>query len=248
MTKQEYKNLLESDYWKGFSFSIIKERNFTCEDCGACYPGERNKLQVHHLVYRDINPWSYAPDEMVVLCRSCHEKRHGIIHPQKNPFEGEENEEKLSELDVTPWNKIKHIFALLGREIPNVCSKKNNKPNHYFYRGKRRRKRKLKSRNWLFIISLLLIFGGGLSRVYRRDAKHPEVSSSGYEFMKKTSSKKSKHKEKKLEKIETKTEVDSLSKLVSPENVEPDIVEESNTESNDAPVTSNSTNEEPFIE
>ena len=59
MTKEEYERLLKSDYWKGYSYSLIKERNFTCEDCGRRFYGERNKLQVHHLVYRDVNPWSY---------------------------------------------------------------------------------------------------------------------------------------------------------------------------------------------
>lgn len=78
MTKEEYEKLLQSDYWKGFSFSLIKERNFTCEDCGRRFYNQRNKLQVHHLVYRDINPWSYKPEEMVVLCEECHKKRHGI--------------------------------------------------------------------------------------------------------------------------------------------------------------------------
>ena len=79
MTKEEYHRLLESDYWKGFSYSIIKERNFTCEDCGRRFYNQRNKLQVHHLVYRDINPWSYKPEEMVVLCEDCHKKRHNIL-------------------------------------------------------------------------------------------------------------------------------------------------------------------------
>ncbi len=78
MTKEEYEKLLQSDYWKGFSYSLIKERNFTCEDCGRRFYNQRNKLQVHHLVYRDINPWSYKPEEMVVLCEDCHKKRHGI--------------------------------------------------------------------------------------------------------------------------------------------------------------------------
>ena len=78
MTKEEYERLLKSDYWKGYSYSLIKERNFTCEDCGRQFYGERNKLQVHHLVYRDVNPWSYSPDEVVVLCEDCHKKRHGI--------------------------------------------------------------------------------------------------------------------------------------------------------------------------
>jgi len=79
MTKEEYHRLLNSDYWKGFSYSIIKERNFTCEDCGRRFYNQRNKLQVHHLVYRDINPWSYKPEEMVVLCEECHKKRHNIL-------------------------------------------------------------------------------------------------------------------------------------------------------------------------
>lgn len=79
MTKEEYEKLLQSDYWKGFSYSLIKERDFTCEDCGRTFYNQSNKLQVHHLVYRDINPWSYKPEEMVVLCEECHKKRHGFI-------------------------------------------------------------------------------------------------------------------------------------------------------------------------
>ena len=78
MTKEEYEKLLKSDYWKGYSYSLIKERNFTCADCGRQFLNERNKLQVHHLVYRDVNPWSYRPDEVVVLCEECHKRRHGI--------------------------------------------------------------------------------------------------------------------------------------------------------------------------
>ena len=41
MTKEEYNNLLQSDYWRGYSYSIIKERNFTCQDCGRKYPNMR---------------------------------------------------------------------------------------------------------------------------------------------------------------------------------------------------------------
>lgn len=82
MTKEEYESLLQSDYWKGYSYSLIKERNFTCEDCGRSFPNMRNMLQVHHLVYRDTNPWSYKPEELIVLCKECHQKRHSI-NPNK---------------------------------------------------------------------------------------------------------------------------------------------------------------------
>lgn len=107
MTKDEYHKLLKSDYWKGFSYSIIKERNFTCEDCGAYYPKQRNKLEVHHLVYRDIAPWSYKPEEMVVLCENCHKKRHGIYvyKPKGDSFKA-----KINIVLLNVWYKIKHRF------------------------------------------------------------------------------------------------------------------------------------------
>lgn len=80
MTREEYRKLLNSDYWRGYSYSLIKERNFTCEDCGRRFYGQRNKLQVHHLKYRDANPWSYSPEELIVLCEDCHRKRHGLYY------------------------------------------------------------------------------------------------------------------------------------------------------------------------
>ena len=96
MTKEEYENLLQSDYWKGYSYSLIKERNFTCEDCGRSFPNMRHMLQVHHLVYRDVNPWSYKPEELIVLCEECHQKRHGI-YPDSEPIAEEETTNEKSD-------------------------------------------------------------------------------------------------------------------------------------------------------
>ena len=83
MTKEGYEKLLRSDYWRGFSYSLIKERGFICEDCGKSFYNERNKLQVHHLVYRDIYPWSYRPEELIVLCEDCHKRRHGLLREEQ---------------------------------------------------------------------------------------------------------------------------------------------------------------------
>lgn len=107
MTKDEYHRLLNSDYWKGFSYSIIKERNFTCEDCGRRFYNQRNKLQVHHLVYRDTNPWSYKPEEMVVLCEDCHKKRHGLY--TYKPID-DSLKEKIHAILLNIWYKIKFSF------------------------------------------------------------------------------------------------------------------------------------------
>ena len=121
MTKEEYEQLLKSDYWKGYSYSLIKERNFTCEDCGKSFPNERNKLQVHHLVYRDVNPWSYKPEEVIVLCEECHRKRHGL------PVDSQPSEEVQQQRDLpssetsynlgpadNSWRWIKLLYAACG--------------------------------------------------------------------------------------------------------------------------------------
>ena len=101
MTREEYEKLLQSDYWKGYSYSLIKERNFTCEDCGRSFPNMRHMLQVHHLVYRDANPWSYNPEELIVLCKECHQKRHGIYPEEEVVLEEETSDEKIDEQPYT---------------------------------------------------------------------------------------------------------------------------------------------------
>lgn len=111
MTKDEYEKLLKSDYWKGYSYSLIKERNFTCEDCGRHFPNERNKLQVHHLVYRDTNPWSYKPEELIVLCEDCHKRRHGIISEQNGEYESEcPNSQNTREWVKSPERRFKKSY------------------------------------------------------------------------------------------------------------------------------------------
>lgn len=122
MTKEEYQKLLQSDYWKGYSYSLIKERDFTCEDCGRWFYNESDKLHVHHLVHRDVNPWSYNPDEVVVLCEDCHKKRHGLfVAPRQDttdsqsPFGDDGNGFPFADFDVkAPFvndSDIEKIFA-----------------------------------------------------------------------------------------------------------------------------------------
>ena len=118
MTKEEYKQLLQSDYWKGYSYSLIKERDFTCEDCGKRFYNERNKLQVHHLVYRDVNPWSYKPEEVVVLCEECHKKRHGIICATM-PIQGTLNKSHLQNSSTKNYSEIKENVIKRDYEINN---------------------------------------------------------------------------------------------------------------------------------
>lgn len=239
MTKQEYKDLLESDYWKGFSFSIIKERNFTCEDCGAYYPGERNKLQVHHLVYRDINPWSYAPEEMVVLCRECHEKRHGITHPVEQEVDVASDDIWL-DFDDNGWDKVKHYLSLLGEKFKTDQKNEDDAPQYYYYKNGRRvwrNRRKRKSYKLLFGMLLFLVFLGFMFSLEPKNAAKDSVNvTNDYGVVKKKLKKKSKHKKKSLKQEEK--EIDPFQEVVIPEETEPEVIDASMSETNDAPATS----------
>ena len=101
MTKEEYKSLLNSDYWRGYSYVIVKERDWTCEDCGKKFKYQRNMLNVHHLTYHNDNkPWQYDKEELLLLCKDCHAKRHGKLNTNidyKNDSIIENKEDNTSE-------------------------------------------------------------------------------------------------------------------------------------------------------
>lgn len=245
MTKQEYKDLLESEYWRGFSFSLIKERNFTCEDCGAYYPNERNKLQVHHLVYRDISPWSYAPEEMVVLCKKCHEKRHGILHSPDTSSEIKKDDDVLIELNANPWDRIMNILCVMKKKKTSIELPKSQEP-HYNTKEYRRYKRKRKP-SCLFGVILFLFFL--LILVCLLDSKDNGKKTIRNEQERKALNEKSFKKSKSDKNINTdaEIEIDPFQEVVESEDMETEIIEESEQEVN-IQVESNPDSGEPIHE
>lgn len=170
MTREEYENLLKSDYWKGYSYSLIKERNFTCEDCGRRFPNERNKLQVHHLVYRDVNPWSYRPDEVIVLCEECHRKRHGIEDaPNQNTNDTWRGFASSSSTDTFSSN-----------DRTNLDGNRINRS--YRYTTKRRSKFKFKYVLFILLIAILLSYCWDSFSKQRKETKKKGTQ----EFVEKT--------------------------------------------------------------
>ena len=146
MTREEYERLLKTDYWKGYSYSLIKERNFTCQDCGRRFPNERNKLQVHHLVYRDVYPWSYRPDEVVVLCEECHRKRHGIKNePSQKANDTQHEFESSSSTDT---------FSSNGRT--DLDGNRSNRS--YIYTTEHGRESKIKYVLYILFLTIILLY------------------------------------------------------------------------------------------
>ena len=116
MTKEEYKSLLNSDYWRGYSYAIVKERDWTCEDCGKKFQYQRNMLNVHHLTYHNDNkPWQYDKEELLLLCKDCHAKRHGKLNTNidyKNDGILENNKNNTSEHGLVFYIIVFYIIAI----------------------------------------------------------------------------------------------------------------------------------------
>lgn len=55
--------------WKEISSTIKRERYYTCEGCGQHGNRPGNPLTVHHV---DYNPRNNSPDNLLLLCSSCH--------------------------------------------------------------------------------------------------------------------------------------------------------------------------------
>ena len=62
-------------------------------------------LNVHHLTYHNDNkPWQYDKEELLLLCKDCHAKRHGKLNTNidyKNGSILENKEDNISEYGLT---------------------------------------------------------------------------------------------------------------------------------------------------
>ena len=73
MTKEDYQIYLQSDHWKKLRQLKINHVGYKCQDCG-----NQKDIQVHHLKYRKI--YNVKLNDLLVLCRTCHVKRHKKIN------------------------------------------------------------------------------------------------------------------------------------------------------------------------
>ena len=68
----KYEDFLRTQYWKAISWKAKQDHKY-CQDCFEYL----QQLHVHHLTYvRRGLEWLH-PEDLVVLCHSCHKARHG---------------------------------------------------------------------------------------------------------------------------------------------------------------------------
>lgn len=83
-TKEHYPEYLITEHWKNKRASKLKQVGNRCEICGSI-----NDLQVHHLTYKlkngKCNLFCERLRHLMVLCRNCHQEKHGIARPLSIP-------------------------------------------------------------------------------------------------------------------------------------------------------------------
>jgi 5-methylcytosine-specific restriction endonuclease McrA len=70
--QREYREVyLTSDHWRTPAAEARKRAGNKCADCG-----KQRKLDVHHVTYDRLG--NERPEDLVALCRACHNARHKI--------------------------------------------------------------------------------------------------------------------------------------------------------------------------
>lgn len=123
MNKEQYASYLQSDHWKKLRRLKLESCGYKCNKCGSKF-----YLQVHHEQYRNI--YNVTLKDLVVLCRYCHEKAHGIVsgfRPIKpdvrSLLKGQFN------VPVKPTNVIKKPINSMTQEQIRATIKRNKQKN-----------------------------------------------------------------------------------------------------------------------
>ena len=68
---EDYREYLESSHWDTVRLARLKKDGYRCQICGSA-----KNLCVHHLTYDRMG--HELMDDLLTLCRDCHEKVHAI--------------------------------------------------------------------------------------------------------------------------------------------------------------------------
>ena len=77
--KERYEEYISSKEWKEKRKKVASERNFICE---MCKKQVGNKFHVHHMTYKNF--MNEKDEDLMLLCKECHEKIHYRENDTKN--------------------------------------------------------------------------------------------------------------------------------------------------------------------
>ena len=71
--KMSYEEYLLTPEWLDTRRRALVKSGYRCERCGS-----KTELNVHHKTYE--RKGHERPEDLIVLCKTCHEKEHGLTN------------------------------------------------------------------------------------------------------------------------------------------------------------------------
>lgn len=105
-TKDEYRAYLLSDKWQSKARKVRERADFKCEKCGQ----NTNGLDVHHQTYDHV--FHERLDELMCLCRECHELTHKELKPKYGRNAAYLIERAITEYGLTRDEAEKRILGV----------------------------------------------------------------------------------------------------------------------------------------
>lgn len=88
LSKMKYSDFLNTEYWKKLREIILKRFDNKCSLCGTHKWNGAKELHVHHNSY-DHRGYEFYSD-LIVLCKSCHQKYHNKVEGAVTAHEGQQ--------------------------------------------------------------------------------------------------------------------------------------------------------------
>ena len=102
-----YSKYLYSTHWRSLRETILKQRNYRCQNCGS-----KSDLNVHHRNYECL--YKETGEDLDVLCSTCHKKSHFSKRNKKR--------KKYKDVRVKPRNLIKNSeFYFVDSPLTRTC-------------------------------------------------------------------------------------------------------------------------------
>ena len=70
--EMEYKDFLYTPYWRSIAMHIKDRSGRICSVCGA----DKTNVEAHHTTYKHHGDELHHLDDIICVCKSCHEKLH----------------------------------------------------------------------------------------------------------------------------------------------------------------------------
>jgi hypothetical protein len=103
--KEEYHEYLKTDTWFEKKQRVLKRDSYRCRLCNS-----PNRLNVHHRCYPEVFG-EEQDDDLLTLCKNCHEKFHEVQHLSKTPEKKKRN--KMSKTQRRKLKNKKKLMALI---------------------------------------------------------------------------------------------------------------------------------------